>query len=120
MKAKIISILGVIAAVTVAAAPQFTSMSPKTTQWILLVAALATAIGGSLTSNMADRLAPTVIGVLLAASGVIAGATGLIGTRATFIAGVAGTVLAALGKSLFGWTDSAPTESEIGKRQWRS
>ena len=119
-KAKIISILGVIAAATMAVAPQFTSMSPKTAQWILLAGALATAIGGSLTSHLADRIWPTVIGAGIAGSSVLAGATGLLPSRWVFIAGVAGTVLAALGRSLFGWMDSSPKEPAINPREWRS
>lgn len=119
MKAKIISYLGIVAAVAMAVAPQLTSMNPKTAQWVLLAGTLATALGAALTRFLSASVWPTVIGVLLAAAGVITGANGLIGSRWAFGAGVVGTVLAALGRSLFGWLDAVPSEPSIQPREWR-
>ena len=45
---KLISILGVIASIGFAVAPQFTSLQPKTAAWLTLIGTLATAVGGAL------------------------------------------------------------------------
>src|SRR5262245_62079851 len=117
-RARVISILGVVASIATAAAPAFTSMSPKTAQWILLVGTLATAIGGAITSHLADKLWPTIVGVLLAVSGVAAGATGLLPSKWTVIAGLVGTTLSAFGRSVFGRNESPAVDPQIRQRQW--
>lgn len=104
----IVSAIGAIAAVAFAVAPQFDAVNPKTAAWLTLLGTAATATGGALTKFGWENKIVTVLGVIVAVSAVIAGATDLIPTNYALIASVLGTAAAALGKSLFGW-EAEPT-----------
>lgn len=98
---KVISILGVIASVLFATAPQFSTIQPKTAAWLTLIGTVATAASGALARFGASNIYITVVGVVVAVTGVIAGASDLIPQNITFIMTVIGTAVAAFGKSLF-------------------
>lgn len=98
---KIISILGVVASVLFATAPQFSTIQPKTAAWLTLIGTVATAASGALVRFGAQNIYITIIGVVIAVFGVLAGAGDLIPENITFVFTVIGTAVAALGKSLF-------------------
>jgi len=103
---KIISILGVISSVTFAVAPQFTSLQPKTAAWLVLIGTTVTSASGALMKFGEDNKVITAIGVAVAVLTVLAGAADLLPANAVFILTVAGTALAAVGKSLFNFSSS--------------
>lgn len=98
---KIISILGVVSSVLFATAPQFTSLQPKTAAWLTLLGTVATAASGALAKFGASNIYITVTGVCIAILSVLGGAGDLIPENLTFVLTVAGTAIAAFGKSLF-------------------
>lgn len=100
---KLITILGVIAAVASAILAQVEVISASTGAIVALVGALAAAAGGALTKFIEGTKAVTVIGVLVAVAGVLAGAGDLVGDKYAQYAAILGTALTAIGKSLFGW-----------------
>lgn len=113
---KVISILGVISSMLFAVAPQFSSLQPKTAAWLILVGTVATSASGALIKFGNGNIYITVTGVAVAVLGVLAGAGDMIPEQISFAIGVAGTALAALGKSLFGWgDDSSDDDSSIFK-----
>ena len=99
---KIISILGVISAVLFATAPQFTAIQPKTAAILTLIGTVATAASGALIRFGISNIYVTVIGVLIAVISVLAGANDIIPDNVVTVLTIAGTAIAALGKSLFG------------------
>ena len=99
---KIISILGVISAVLFATAPQFTTIQPKTAAVLTLIGTVATAASGALIRFGISNIYVTVIGVLIAVISVLAGANDIIPDNVVTVLTIAGTAIAALGKSLFG------------------
>ena len=99
---KIISILGVISAVLFATAPQFTAIQPKTAAILTLIGTVATAASGALIRFGISNIYVTVIGVLIAVISVLAGANDIIPGNVVTVLTIAGTAIAALGKSLFG------------------
>ena len=101
---KIISILGVASSVLFATAPQFTALQPKTAAWLTLLGTVATAASGALAKFGASNIYITITGVCIAILSVLGGASDLIPENLTFILTVAGTAIAAFGKSLFGIT----------------
>lgn len=104
-KQKIVTVLGVIAAVASAILAQIDVISAKWGAIIALVGALAAASGGAITKFIESTKLVTIIGVLVAVSGVLAGAGDLIGAQYAQYAAIVGTALTAIGKSLFGWED---------------
>ncbi len=106
MKQKIVTWLGVISAVASAIAGQVGTLNPKTALYIVLAGSLAAAIGGALAKLVESSVFVTVIGVGVAACGVLAGAGDLIGTGKAAVIAIIGTALTAIGKSLFGWGDN--------------
>jgi hypothetical protein len=98
---KVISGLGVVAAVTFAVAPQFGAVQPKTAAWLVLIGTAVSAASGALTKYGESNKTLTGIGVVVAVAAVIAGATDLIPSNVTMIFSVIGTAVAAVGKSLF-------------------
>ena len=98
---KIVSILGVVASVLFATAPQFSTLQPKTAAWLTLLGTVATAASGALTKFGERNIYITVTGVMIAVLSVVANAGDLIPANITFILTVAGTAIAAFGKSLF-------------------
>ena len=102
---KIISILGVISAVLFATAPQFTAIQPKTAAVLTLIGTVATAASGALIRFGISNIYVTVIGVLIAVISVLAGANDIIPDNVVTVLTIAGTAIAALGKSLFGIDD---------------
>lgn len=98
---KIVSILGVVASVLFATAPQFSTLQPKTAAWLTLLGTVATAASGAISKFGERNIYITVTGVLIAVLSVVANAGELIPANITFILTVAGTAIAAFGKSLF-------------------
>lgn len=111
---KIISILGVIASVLFAVTPQFSDIQPKTAAWLSLIGTVATAVGGALHRYGANNIYLTVVGVLVAALSVLAGAGDLLPANVVFVLSVAGTAVAALGKSLFNIGNDKDDNDVIG------
>lgn len=99
---KIISILGVISAVLFATAPQFTAIQPKTAAILTLIGTTATAASGALIRFGMSNIYVTIIGVLIAVISVVGGASDIIPGNVVTILTIAGTAIAAVGKSLFG------------------
>lgn len=112
---KIISILGVAASVLFATAPQFTAIQPKTAAWLTLLGTVATAASGALIKFGSANIYVTITGVAIAVLSVIGGAGDLIPANLTFILTVAGTAIAAFGKSLFN-IDKADNDDTINPR----
>lgn len=98
---KVVSGLGVAAAVAFAVAPQFGAVQPKTAAWLMLIGTTVSAASGALTKFGEDNKALTGIGVVVAVAAVLAGATDLIPSNVTMVFSVIGTAMAAVGKSLF-------------------
>lgn len=109
-KQKLVTILGVVAAVASAILAQVEVISVQTGAIIALVGALAAAAGGAITKFFEGTKIVTITGVLIAVAGVLAGAGDLIGAQYAQYAAIFGTALTAIGKSLFGWESS-----EVGK-----
>lgn len=115
---KIISILGVIASVLFATAPQFSTIQPKTAAWLTLIGTVATAASGALVRFGAQNIYITVVGVAIAVFGVIAGAGDLIPQNITFVFTVIGTAVAALGKSLFNIDQTNDDDDQINPNRF--
>jgi hypothetical protein len=98
---KIVSILGVVASVLFATAPQFSTLQPKTAAWLTLLGTVSTAVSGAIARFGERNIYITITGVLIAVLSVVANAGDLIPANITFILTVAGTAIAAFGKSLF-------------------
>lgn len=98
---KVLSGLGVVAAVAFGVAPQFGAVQPKTAAWLMLIGTTVSAASGALTKFGEDNKALTGIGVVVAVAAVLAGATDLIPSNVTMVFSVIGTAMAAVGKSLF-------------------
>ena len=101
---KLISILGVVSAVTFAVAPQFSSIQPKTAAWLALIGTAVSAASGALLKFGEDNKVITAIGIAVAVSTVLAGSADLLPSNVVFILTVAGTALSAVGKSLFNFS----------------
>lgn len=99
---KLLTYLGAITAVSAAIADHIDKISHTTALWITLLGAVAMAAGGAISKAMESTLTVTVIGVLVAAFGVLAQAGNLIGDKWAQIAVIVGAALTAIGKSLFG------------------
>ena len=98
---KVISILGVLTAVAFAIAPQVDAVSPQLAPWLMLVGTVAAAISGALLKFGAKNIYVTFIGVGVAVASVIAGAADVLPVNVVSVAGIVGTALAAMGRSLF-------------------
>ena len=98
---KLLSVLGVVAAVAFGVAPQFGAVQPKTAAWLMLIGTTVSAASGALAKFGEDNKALTGIGVVVAVAAVLAGATDLIPSNVTMVFSVIGTAMAAVGKSLF-------------------
>lgn len=101
---QIISVLGLLATIATAITAQVTAINPKFGAWVMLAGALAAAAGGALSKYLSAGPVATALGVIVAVSGVLAMATGVIPAGYAQIIAVIGTAAAAAGKSLFGWT----------------
>jgi len=113
---QIISALGVISAILFSIAPQFNTINPKTAAWLGLIGTAVSAFSGALVKfSWAENRVVTIIGATLAVVSVLAGAGDLLPSNYVFILTVIGTALAAVGRSLFGWTDGG-TDSRGGRR----
>lgn len=112
---KIVSILGVVASVLFATAPQFSTLQPKTAAWLTLLGTVATAASGALTKFGERNIYITVTGVMIAVLSVVANAGELIPANITFILTVAGTAIAAFGKSLFSIGADSNTDDDQPK-----
>ena len=102
---QVISALGVISAVTFAVAPQFTSIQPKTAAVLTLIGTAVSALSGALVKYGAGNRVITGLGAALAVVSVGAGATDVLPGNVTLVLSIIGTALAAVGKSLFDWSD---------------
>lgn len=103
---QVISALGVISAILFAIAPQFNTLNPKTAAWLGLIGTTISALSGALVKfSWAENRIVTVIGAVLAVVSVLAGANDLLSSNIVFSLTVIGTALAAVGRSLFGWSD---------------
>lgn len=100
---KVISWLGLLAAVLMATVAQITAINPRLGAWVMLISAVAASIGGALTQFAAAGVVPTALGIIVAVAGILAGATDLIPAGYAHIIAILGTAAAAAGKSLFGW-----------------
>jgi hypothetical protein len=98
---KFIAVLGVITAVAFAIAPQFDLLNPQVAPWLMLVGTAAAAVAGALTKFGKDHPSVALIGVGIALASVVAGAVDMLPAQVVQIAGIVGTALAALGKSIF-------------------
>lgn len=103
---KIISVLGLVAAVALAIAGQLEAINPKWGLIAMAVAAVASAAGGAL-SQFTGNYYVTGIGLVVAVSGAILGFDGLIGAGAAQVIAIIGTAAAAAGKAL--WPESNST-----------
>jgi hypothetical protein len=112
---QVISALGVISAILFSIAPQFNTLNPKTAAWLALIGTTVSALSGALVKfRWSENRVVTVIGAVLAVVSVLAGANDLLHANIVFILTVLGTALAAVGRSLFGWTDGDLTGSGNG------
>jgi hypothetical protein len=100
---KALSILGVVAAVAFAVAPNFTSINPKIAAYLTLIGTAVSAASGALVRFGAGNRYLTAIGVAVAVLSVVAGAADLLPEQVVQVLTVVGTALAAIGKSLFGF-----------------
>jgi hypothetical protein len=98
---KLIAVLGVITAVAFAIAPQFDLLNPTVAPWLMLVGTAAAAVAGALTKFGHQHPSVALIGVGIALASVVAGAVDMLPAQVVQIAGIVGTALAALGKSVF-------------------
>lgn len=103
--ATILSALGIISAVAFALAPQFSAINPRIAAYCTLIGTAVSAASGALTKFGVENKIVTVLGVALAVVSVGAGAVDLLPPNVVFALSVAGTVIAAIGKSLFNWED---------------
>jgi hypothetical protein len=101
MTSKVIAILGVITAVAFAVAPQFDLINPAVAPWLMLVGTAAAAVAGALSKFGQQHPSVALIGVGIALASVVAGAVDMLPAQVVQIAGIVGTALAALGKSVF-------------------
>lgn len=99
---KVISVLGVVSAVTFAVAAQFNIINPRIGMWLVLFGTAASAATGALTKYGSTNIYVTVGGVVVAVASVVAGAADILPQHVTLIASIVGTAIAAAGKSLFG------------------
>ncbi len=99
---KVISVLGVVSAVTFAVAAQFNIINPRIGMWLVLFGTAASAATGALTKYGSTNIYVTVGGVVVAVASVVAGAADVLPQQVTLIASIVGTAIAAAGKSLFG------------------
>lgn len=99
---KVISVLGVVSAVTFAVAAQFNIINPRIGMWLVLLGTAASAATGALTKYGSTNIYVTVGGVVVAVASVVAGAADILPQQVTLIASIVGTAIAAAGKSLFG------------------
>lgn len=102
---QIISALGVVSAVAFAVAPQFTSIQPKTAAVLTLVGTAVSALSGALVKYGTENRVITGLGAALAVVSVGAGASDILPGNVTLVLSIIGTALAAVGKSLFNWSD---------------
>lgn len=118
---KIISILGVISAVLFATAPQFSAIDPKIAAILTLIGTVATAATGALVRFGVSNIYITIVGVAIAVLSVLGGATDLLPANIVTVLTIAGTAIAAFGKSLFGLGDDDDDDENpiIPSRGWR-
>lgn len=120
---KIISILGVISAVLFATAPQFSAIDPKIAAILTLIGTVATAATGALVRFGVSNIYITIVGVAIAVLSVLGGATDLLPANIVTVLTIAGTAIAAFGKSLFGLGDDDDDDNDenpiIPSRGWR-
>lgn len=100
---KIVSWLGLVAAITTAITAQVVTINPRLGAWVMLAGAVAAAAGGALTKYAGAGTLPAALGIVVAVAGVLAMATDVIPTSFAAIIAIVGTAAAAAGKSLFGW-----------------
>lgn len=103
--ATILSALGILSAVAFALAPQFSAINPRIAAYCTLIGTAVSAASGALTKFGVENKTVTILGVALAVVSVGAGAADLLPPNAVFALSVIGTVIAAIGKSLFNWED---------------
>ena len=111
--ATILSALGILSAVAFALAPQFSTINPRVAAYCTLIGTTVSAASGALIKFGGQNKLMTILGVALAVVSVAAGAVDLLPANVVFALSVIGTVLAALGKSLFNWEDP-PKPSDSG------
>jgi hypothetical protein len=109
---KLIAVLGVVTAVAFAVAPQFDALSPQVTPWLMLLGTLAAAVAGALTKFGGKNVYVTIIGVGVAGASVLAGAVDVLPANVVSVAGIVGTALAAMGRSLFPMLNEPNDEEE--------
>ena len=114
---KLIAVLGVMTAVAFAVAPQFDAMNPQVAPWLMLLGTLAAAVAGALTKFGGRNIYVTLIGVGIAGASVLAGAADLLPTQVVSVAGIIGSALAAMGKSLFADFWEPVTDDWLGKEE---
>ena len=107
--ATILSALGIVSAVAFALAPQFSAINPRVAAYCTLIGTAVSAASGALTKFGVENKTVTILGVALAVVGVGAGAVDLLPSNIVFVLTIAGTVIAAVGKSLFGWDAPEPS-----------
>lgn len=105
---KIISILGVVAAIALAVAGQLEAINPKWGVLAMAIAAVASAAGGALSKFTGGNYAVTGLGLVVAVTSALLGFEGLLGVGTAQILAILGTAAAAAGKAL--WPESNPTE----------
>ena len=104
---KIISILGVVAAVALAIAGQLGAINGRWELVAMAVAAVASAAGGALSKFTGGNHAVTIVGLVVAVSGALAGFNDLLGAGLAQVIAIIGTAAAAAGKAL--WPESNST-----------
>ena len=114
---KLIAVLGVVTAVAFAVAPQFDALNPQVAPWLMLLGTLAAAVAGALTKFGGKNIYVTLIGVGIAGASVLAGAADLLPTQVVSVAGIIGSALAAMGKSLFGDFWEPVTDDWLSKEE---
>lgn len=102
---KVISFLGLLAAIATAVTAQVTALNPKYGAWVMLAGAVAASTGGALSKYLNAGPVATGLGIIVAVAGVLAMATNVIPASYAQVIAVLGTAAAAAGKSLFGWED---------------
>lgn len=114
MKPKIVSVLALIAAVSTAIATQVADLNPRAGAWVLLIAGVAAAAGGTVSKLLDASRGAVFLGLIVSVTGAMAMSQGLFSPKLMSIFSILGIAAAAAGKSLFGW--EGKPENVIGSR----
>ena len=99
---KIVSALGLIAAIAAASAAQFGAINAKWGLIVTFLGAMASALGKALVAQSSHWVL-TVLGISIAVATVVASQADLFGPEVVRLAGSVGALLTALGKGFGDW-----------------